>query len=56
MRYSRRRGRKSSDSGVAGALLSLLFLIPVASLLSRPKKKHKRKPTLDETIDKHFDK
>jgi hypothetical protein len=55
-RYGRRRGRKS-DSGVAGALLSLLFLLPVLSIMNRPKKKYKKKAlTLDETIDKRFDK
>jgi hypothetical protein len=55
-RYSRKRGRKS-DYGVAGALLSLFFLLPILSIMNRPKKKYKKKPlTLDETIDKHFDK
>jgi hypothetical protein len=57
-RYSRKRGRKS-DYGVAGALLSLFFLLPILSILNAPKKKYKpkKKPmTLDETIDNHFDK
>jgi hypothetical protein len=55
-RYSRKRGRKS-DNSVAGALLSLFFLLPLLSILNAPKKKYKKKPlTLDETIDKHFDK
>jgi hypothetical protein len=56
MRYSRKRGRKS-DNSIAGALLSLFFLLPLLSIMSKPKKKYKKKPlTLDETIDKHFDK
>ena len=56
MRYSRKRGRKS-DNSIAGALLSLFFLLPLLSILNAPKKKYKKKPlTLDETIDKHFDK
>jgi hypothetical protein len=55
-RYSRKRGRKS-DNGVAGALLSLFFLLPILSIMNRPKKKYKKKAlTLDETIDEHFDK
>jgi hypothetical protein len=54
-RYSRKRGRKS-DYGAAGAILSLFFLLPILSLINRPKKKYKRKPTLNETIDRHFDK
>jgi len=57
-RYSRKRGRKS-DYGVAGALLSLFFLLPILSIMNPPKKKkYKRKKpmTLDESIDKHFDK
>jgi hypothetical protein len=57
-RYSRKRGRKS-DYGVAGALLSLFFLLPLLSILNAPKKKYKpkKKPmTLDESIDNHFDK
>ena len=55
-RYGRRRGRKS-DYGVAGALLSLFFLLPLLSIMNRPKKKYKKKNlTLDESIDKHFDK
>jgi hypothetical protein len=55
-RYSRKRGRKS-DNSIAGALLSLFFLLPLLSIMNRPKKKYKKKPlTLDETIDKHFDK
>jgi hypothetical protein len=55
-RYSRKRGRKS-DNSIAGALLSLFFLLPLLSIINRPKKKYKKKPlTLDETIDKHFDK
>jgi hypothetical protein len=57
-RYSRKRGRKS-DYGVAGALLSLFFLLPILSIFNAPKKKYKpkKKPmTLDESIDKHFDK
>jgi hypothetical protein len=57
-RYSRKRGRKS-DNSIAGALLSLFFLLPLLSILNAPKKKYKpnKKPmTLDETIDNHFDK
>jgi hypothetical protein len=55
-RYSRKRGRKS-DNSIAGALLSLFFLLPLLSIMSKPKKKYKKKAlTLDETIDKHFDK
>jgi hypothetical protein len=58
MRYSRKRGRKS-DNSIAGALLSLFFLLPLLSILNAPKKKYKPKKklmTLDESIDKHFDK
>ena len=52
----RKRGgrKKSYDTGVAGPLLVLFVLLPF--LLSRPKiKKRKRKPTVDEMIDMHFD-
>jgi hypothetical protein len=58
MRYSRKRGHKS-DNSIAGALLSLFFLLPLLSILNAPKKKYKPKKkqmTLDESIDKHFDK
>jgi hypothetical protein len=58
-RYSRKRGRKS-DYGVAGALLSLFILLPILSIINPPKKKRykskKKLMTLDESIDKHFDK
>jgi hypothetical protein len=54
MRYSRGRRRKSDSSGIAGALLTLLFVLPIASMLKKPKKRKTKKKNINKAIDDHY--
>jgi hypothetical protein len=54
MRYSRGRRRKSEGSGITGALLTLLFVLPIASMLTKPKKRKPKKRNINKVIDDHY--
>ena len=53
-RYSRKR-KRGYDTGAAGAIMTLFFLLPFIFHKPKRKTKNKKVKTLQETIDEHFE-